>query len=177
MRRATLRVLTGLGAAATAMGAIQVRASTPPCKNFDLKVQFAASDQRLAQWLGSCPADLDAVKRALRWDFLLLTGYGLLGGGVIGLSARRPGGLPAGLAVLPVLAAASDVVEDVLLYDALQERQGRLAFPIGSSRPAAVTAAASVKFLCLGLTVLVVASGLVRGRRSARVRPHRQSSG
>jgi len=104
----------------------------------------------------------DAAELSLWLDFPYLLTYGLF----LWLGARamrdaalrrgwrglaRPGGA---IAVLALVAAGCDVVEDVLLLVVLRGDDGEAA-------PALAAGFASVKFLCLGIAALYLLGGLV----------------
>jgi hypothetical protein len=162
-------ILAGIGLVATVVGAILVRRNTPSCRFFDVKVQFAASDGRLARWIGGCAPDLAGAKVALRWDYLLLAGYGLLGVGLIVVLASAASALPMWTVAVPLIASAADAAEDILLLTTLEVRQNRFALPVDSSRPLLVTIAATIKSLGILTTIILIIVGTVRARRVNRL--------
>jgi hypothetical protein len=107
----------------------------------------------------------DAAELSLWLDFPFLSAYAAflwLAIRALGDDLRRRGGLrlarPAyALAVLPLLAAAFDVVEDVLLLVVLDGRGGE-------TTPALAAAFASAKFVCLGIALAYLFVGLLMRR-------------
>jgi hypothetical protein len=132
--------------------------------------ELARTPERAQEILGEWGGDgRDAAKLSLWLDFLYLATYGaflsLAVRAVRDAFARRAmdgfahfGGR---IALLPLVGAACDAVEDVFLLLVLGGHGG-------SAAPAIATAFASVKFVCLGIVVLYLLVGLVvmRGTRA-----------
>jgi hypothetical protein len=115
----------------------------------------------------------DAAKLSLWLDFLYLIAYGLflwlavraLGDALARRGRERLARPAAAIAVLPLIAAACDAVEDVFLLLVLGGHADSLGPPLAGSF-------ASVKFLCMTIAVVYVLAGLVvlaltRPRRGA----------
>lgn len=166
-----------LGAALTALGAWLVWRTTP-CRPFHPAVQLAGSDDRLATWIPGCSADLDAARRSLGADYLLMAGYALVGASVLRrwwplYHAPRLRALARPLVWLPVAAAALDAIENAGIFLLLDVRDGRFAYPDALAGPIAVATVAWLRWLLLGLAVLAVVMALMLAfvRRGEAVRP------
>jgi hypothetical protein len=116
----------------------------------------------------------DAAQLSLWLDFLFLTAYGLflclsiraIGDGLCARGRARLAAPAAAISLLPLVAAASDMVEDVFLLLVLGGR-------LNSAGPPLAGSFATLKFLCLAVAVVYVLVALVAlalGRRSAPAR-------
>ncbi|MGN6188566.1 MAG: hypothetical protein ACTHOE_06680 [Conexibacter sp.] len=139
----------------------------PGIVGFELARTSARAAEILGQWGSS---GRDAARVSLWLDFLYLVTYAaflwLAVRGLRDALARRGvDGLArfgARIGLLPLVGAACDAGEDVFLLLVLGGHGGDHA-------PAIATAFATVKFVCLGIVVLYLLSGLVALRR-AKVR-------
>lgn len=172
------RALWILGIAMLALGAVELLydGRMQDAGSFgiiDLELAFSSGKaQEIMRAWGD--AGHDAAVASLWFDFLYLTAYGLFLWLAIravgdGLRARGRAALaaPAGaLSLLPLIGAASDVVEDVFLLLVLG---GHLA----SAGPALAGAFAAVKFACLAVAIVYLLTGLVAMAVSRRGAPAR----
>jgi hypothetical protein len=116
----------------------------------------------------------DAAVASLRFDFLYLTAYGLflwLAIRAVGDALRERGRArmaapAAAISLLPLIGAASDVVEDVFLLLVLGDH-------LSSAGPPLAGAFASVKFFCLGVALAYLLAGLVARALARRTAPAR----
>ncbi|HEU4702201.1 MAG TPA: hypothetical protein VFS37_06925 [Conexibacter sp.] len=130
--------------------------------------ELARSSERAAEILAEWGSEGQDAARASLWlDFAYLVAYGALLWLALralrdALARRALDGFARfgeRIAWLPLVAAACDAVEDVLLLLVLDGRGGAAA-------PAFAAAFASVKFVCLGIVVIYLLAGLLAMRRA-----------
>jgi hypothetical protein len=137
--------------------------------------ELAFTSDRAQEIMGAWGSEgRDAAVASLWFDFLYLTTYGLflwLAIRAVGDRLRARGRVrlaapAAAIALLPLIGAASDVIEDVFLLLVLGDR-------LSSAGPALAGSFAVVKFACLTVALVYLLVGLVAlalARRSASAR-------
>ncbi len=158
-------------------------ARTSPCDGFHLAVQLSGSDQRLANWIGSCPPDLGAARTSIGWDFLYIAGYVILGTGILRrwwplFQAPKLKSRERVLIMLPAVVGGLDVVENVLVLAGLGVENGRFAYPSAMALPITIASVAWTKWLLAVIAVGATAMALMLAftRRGEPHRPVVQSS-
>jgi hypothetical protein len=171
-----------VGLILTVAGYVLLR-RTSPCESFHFATQLSGSDQRLAEWIPSCPPDLGAARASIGWDFLFLAGYVILGTGILRrwwplYQAPRLKEAERTVIALPIVVGALDVVENVLILAGLGIEDGRFAYPSNFSLPITIaTVAWTQGFLfAAGVVTAVMALMLAFARRGERHRPAVQHS-
>jgi hypothetical protein len=152
-------------------------ARTSPCDGFHLAVQLSGSDQRLANWIGSCPPDLGAARTSIGWDFLYIAGYAVLGTGILRrwwplFQAPRLKSVERVVIVLPVVVGGLDVVENLLVLAGLGVEDGRFAYPSPMALPITIASVAWTKWLLAVIALVAVAMALMLAF-ARRNEPHR----
>jgi hypothetical protein len=139
----------------------------------DFEVAFTAgkAQEIMRAWGGD---GHDAAVASLWFDFLYLTAYGLflwlairaIGDGLRARGRARLAAPAAAISLLPLIGAASDVVEDVFLLLVLGGR-------LPSAGPPLAGSFATLKFACLAVAIAYALGGRVAmavTRRSAHAR-------
>ena len=166
------------GAALAILGAWQA-SKAGPCPEFHVAVELAGSDRRLGEWIPACTADLQAAHRSLAWDFVLIAGYVTLMASLLRRwwSVLRTPSLRSvmgAVVLLPVVGGALDVLENTLIWMALDVQGGRFAYPSSMRLPIVIATASWLKwillvasgFLCLGVGFLAACR---RGEESLKL--------
>jgi hypothetical protein len=140
---------------------IVLMARTRPCDSFHLATQLSGSDQRLAEWIPSCPADLGEARASIGWDFLFLAGYVILGTGILRrwwplYQAPQLKRAERVVIALPVVVGGLDVVENVLILAGLGVENGRFAYPSHLPLPITIATVAWAQGF-IGAVVVVTA--------------------
>jgi hypothetical protein len=134
-------------------------AGGPGIVSFEMARSSERAVEIMAEW---GPDGQDAARASLWLDFLYLTAYGLFLWLAVralrdALARRAIDGFACfgeRIALLPLVGAACDAVEDLFLLLVLDGRGGDAA-------PALATAFASLKFVCLGVVVIYLLVGLL----------------
>jgi hypothetical protein len=116
----------------------------------------------------------DAARLSLWFDFLYLTAYGLflwlairaLGDALVRRGRASWARPAAAIALLPLIGAASDVLEDVFLLLTLGGHASSIGPPLAGGF-------ATLKFTCLAVAIAYLLAGLVALARSRRSAPAR----
>lgn len=138
---------------------------------FELAFGSGKAQEIMRAWGGE---GHDAAVASLWLDFPYLIAYGLfmclairaVGDGLRARGRARLAAPAAAISLLPLIGAASDVVEDVFLLLVLGGR-------VPSAGPALAGSFAVLKFACLTVTVVYLLAGLVAMVRSRRTAPTR----
>jgi hypothetical protein len=153
-------------------------ARTSPCDGFHLAVQLSGSDQRLAEWIPSCPPDLTAARTSIGWDFLYVAGYVTLGTAILRrwwplYQAPKLKGAERVVIALPAVVGGLDVVENVLVLAGLEVKGGRFAYPSDMALPITIATVAWTKWLVAAIAIVAVVMALMLAfaRRGERDRP------
>jgi hypothetical protein len=153
-------------------------ARTSPCDGFHLATQLSGSDQRLAEWIPTCPPDLGEARASLGWDYLYIAGYVILGTSILRrwwplYQAPKLKAAERVVIALPAVVGALDAVENVLILAGLGVEGGRFAYPSHMALPITIASVAWTKWLVAAITVVAVAMALMLAfaRRGERHRP------
>jgi hypothetical protein len=151
---------------------------TRPCDSFHFAVQLAGSDQRLAEWIPTCPPDLGEARVSIGWDFLYIAGYVVLGVGILRrwwplYQAPKLKSAERTVIVLPVVVGALDVVENLLILAGLGVEDGRFAYPGNLALPVSISTIAWTKWVFAAVSVVAVVMALMLAfvRRNEPHRP------
>lgn len=157
-----------------AVAGLVMVSNTAPCDSslFHTAVELSGSNARLQGWLGdSCPADLDAARASVAWDFVLVAGYALLIAAILRrwwplYEARRLKAIERRILWLPAAAAALDWVENVLILSMLGVDGERFTLPM-SRWPIAISTVSWLKWMLVAasLVAAVMAVMLAVARR------------
>jgi hypothetical protein len=150
---------------------------TSPCDGFHVAVQLSGSDQRLAEWLGSCPPDLGAARASIGWDFLFIAGYVVLGIGILRrwwplFQPPKLKSVERLVVVLPAVVGGLDVVENLLVLAGLGVEDGRFAYPSSMALPITIASVAWTKWLLAAIALVTSAMALMLAF-ARRGEPHR----
>lgn len=172
------RALWLLGIATLVLGAVELAydgrmqdAGHHGIVAFEVAFTSGKAHEILVAW---GPKGHDAAVASLWFDFLYLTAYGLflwlairaLGDGLRTRGRAALAAPAAAISLLPLIAAASDALEDVFLLLQLGGRATSIGPPLAGGF-------ATLKFLCLAVAIVYLLAGLVAlalARRSAPAR-------